>query len=157
MKFPTLIALIPCITLPGCMPAGSYPGGGQSVAISQTVGRRAAPPAAPKLRRLENGHYRVTKPWTVILGGREWHVQKGYTSNGITGPSAIRKRMGDGVEFKETWAAVFHDWLFTQPGITRTQADRMFKDLLLAYGVPAQKADMMYNTVALYSLTKSIR
>ena len=157
MKFPTLIALIPCITLPGCMPAASSPGGGRPASISQPVGRRAASPAAPKLKRLENGHYRVTKPWTVVIGGREWLVQKGYTSNGITGPSAIKKTMGDGVEFKETWAAVFHDWLFTQPGVSRAQADRMFKDLLLAYGVPAQKAEMMYNTVALYSISKSFR
>jgi hypothetical protein len=114
-------------------------------------------PAAPQIKRLDNGHYRVTKPWTVVLNGRKWQVQKGYTSNGITGPSAVRKSIGDGVQFKETWAAVFHDWLFTQPGVTRAQADRTFYDLLLAYGVPESKARLMYTTVSAYSLTKSER
>jgi len=65
--------------------------------------------------------------------------------------------LGDGVEYRETWAAVFHDWLFTQPDISRTQADRMFYDLLITYGIPAQKAKLMYITVAAYSLKKSNR
>lgn len=121
------------------------------------VGKAQPRPAAPQLRRLENGHYRVRKPWTVNLNGREWHVQKGYTSNGLTAPAKLKASLGDGVDHKETWAAVFHDWLFTQPGISRAQADKMFFDLLLAYGVPEQKARIMFNTVSLYSLSKSFR
>lgn len=111
-------------------------------------------PDPPQLRRLDNGHYRVRKPWTVQLNGRTYRVQKGYTSNGITAPSAIKATMGDGVQYPETWAAVFHDWLFTQPGMSRAAADRLFYDLLRAYGVPENKARLIYTTVSAYSVRK---
>lgn len=116
--------------------------------------RSAAHVEAPRLRKLENGHYRVRKPWTVQLNGRTYLVQKGYTTNGITAPAAIKVTMGDGIHYPETWAAVFHDWLFTQPGMSRTEADRLFYDLLRAYGVSETKARLMYTTVSAYSARK---
>ena len=116
-----------------------------------------AAPEAPNLKRLKNGHYRVRQPWTVRLNGREWHVEKGYSSNGITAPAAIRNNLGDGVDHPETWAAVFHDWLYTQPGMTRQLADQTFHDLLIAYGVPPGKAELMYSSVRIYSMTKKAR
>ncbi len=125
--------------------------------VSRKVGVSAPVPDAPQLKKLANGHYRVRKPWTVNLGGRQWQVPAGYSSNGLTVPSFLKGSLGDGVQYKETWSAVFHDWLFTQPGVTRAQADRMFYDLMIAYGVSAEKARLMYNTVAAYSLTKSNR
>ena len=114
-------------------------------------------PDVPDLKRLPNGRYRVRKPWTVQLNGRRWVVQKGYTCNGITAPDSIKKRLGDGVDHPETWAAVFHDWLFTQPGISRATADRLFLDLMLAYGVPQEKARLMHASVSAYSLSKAFR
>lgn len=114
-------------------------------------------PQPPVLRRLPNGHYRVRQPWLVQLNGRRWLVPRGYTSNGITGPAAVRKSLGDGVNHPETWAAVFHDWLFTQPGMPRATADRLFHDLLLAYGVPPEKARLMHATVSAYSISKAFR
>jgi hypothetical protein len=114
-----------------------------------------SPPQPPRLRRLDNGHFRVTRPWNVQLGDRNWTVQRGYTSNGITAPRSLKQSLGDGVEHPETWAAVFHDWLFTQPGMSRAAADRYFYDLLIAYGVPQQKARLMYTTVSAYSLAKA--
>lgn len=157
MKFLTRHSLILCILVFGCAPAGAPSTALQPSTVSRKVGISAPVPDAPQLKKLPNGHYRVRKPWTVALGGRQWQVPAGYTSNGLTAPSFIKSSLGDGVQFKETWSAVFHDWLFTQPGMTRTQADRMFYELMIAYGVPAEKARLMYDTVAAYSLTKSNR
>jgi len=96
----------------------------------------------------------VASPWTVELRGKRWHVPKGYVCNGITAPKHVRRFLGDGVHSPETWAAVFHDWLFTQPGITRAQADQLFYELLLAYNVSPMKARLMYTSVASYSASK---
>lgn len=84
-------------------------------------------------------------------------IGKGYTSNGITASSYVKSKLGDGIQSKDTWAAVFHDWLFTQPEISRAQADRLYFDFMIAYGVPPAKARLMYNTVSLYSMTKEHR
>lgn len=158
----TLLAPL-CLLVAACAPVG-YPGGRSPHAVqsphsvrSERVSAPRQRPDAPQLKRLENGHYKVRKPWTVVIGGREWHVQKGYTSNGITAPAKMKAMLGDSVDSPTTWAAVFHDWLFTQPGVTRAQADRTFHELLLAYGVPAEKAQLMYSTVSAYSLSKSFR
>lgn len=148
MRLLLLFALALLISIPSCMapmpprPPGMNP--------SRSLGR----PAAPKLRRLDNGHYRVSKPWTVQVNGRAFHVEKGYTSNGITAPNAIKSTLGDGIQHPETWAAVFHDWLFTQHGMSRSTADRLFYDLLRAYGVPENKARLMYTSVSTYSARK---
>jgi len=96
------------------------------------------------------------KPWRVELEGRRWNVPVGYRTNGITASAQLKTALGDGVDRPETWAAVFHDWLFTQPGITRAEADATFHHLLLAYGVPASKARVMYSAVAAYSISKSL-
>lgn len=116
-----------------------------------------AKPESPKLKHLPNGHFRVMKSWTVVLGDRRWQVPARYQSNGITAPEFIKRPLGDGVEYPETWAAVFHDWLFTQPGVSRSEADRLFHDLLIAYGVPAPKAALMHGTVSAYSFSKIFR
>lgn len=158
MKIHLRLVLILCLAIGGCAPMGPAGVAPLPYRAGQTqVGRNQPRPDAPVLKRLPNGKYRVIKPWTVTLNGRDWHVQKGYTSNGITAPDRFKASLGDGIDHKETWAAMFHDWLFTQPGVTRAQADRMFYDALIAYGVPSAKANLMYRTVSAYSLTKSDR
>ncbi len=147
----TLILVSSVLGSCGPMPMMTGPSTPQRVPIKQ------ARPAAPELKRLKNGHYRVRRPWTVVLNGRTWVVQKGYTSNGMTAPARVKAALGDGVDKPETWSAVFHDWLFTQPGVSRAEADRTFYEIMIAYGVPSSKAQLMYNTVKTYSLTKSQR
>ncbi len=118
---------------------------------------KAVTPQSPKLKRLKNGHYKVIEPWTVELNGKIWQVQAGYRCNGITAPKVVKQALGDGINKSTTWAAVFHDWLFTQPGMTRNRADRLFYDLMVAYGVPKEKAKLMHTSVQAYTLSKILR
>ncbi|MES2438356.1 MAG: DUF1353 domain-containing protein [Verrucomicrobiota bacterium] len=155
MKIRLHHVLIACLLISGCLPApqtGPQPGSSVRRQVAQHQ-----KPEAPRLKRLANGHYKVRKPWTVDIGGRRWLVPAGYTSNGITAPARVKASLGDGVDHPETWAAVFHDWLFTQKGLTRAQADRIFHELLIAYGVPAGKAGLMHTIVSAYSVSKGIR
>jgi hypothetical protein len=111
-------------------------------------------PEAPVLVRLPNGHYRVKRPWKLQFNGNYYLIPAGYSSNGITAPARVRAALGDGITHPETWAAVFHDWLFTRKNNQRARADRQFYELLLAYGVDDRKARLMYSTVSAYSLSK---
>jgi Protein of unknown function (DUF1353) len=121
------------------------------------VAARAAKPAAPNLKKLKNGHYKVRELWRVQVGGETWEVEAGYRSNGITAPARIKNLLGDAADRPETWAAVFHDWLFTQPDMTRARADALFYQLLRAYNVPSQKAKMMHAAVTAFSASKQPR
>lgn len=154
MKIPFFLCLTSVILVTGCIPASNMEH--RSGPIKQQVAKRLRP-EAPTLKRLKNEHYKVSKPWTVTVGGHNWQIPAGYSSNGITAPTRIKAALGDGVRNPETWAAVFHDWLFTQKGVTRQQADRMFRELLVAYGVSSRKADLMYTFVSAFSTSKSLR
>jgi Protein of unknown function (DUF1353) len=154
VKIPFYLCLTSAFLVTGCIPTSTMEH--RSGPVKQQVAKRQRP-EAPTLKRLKNGHYKVSEPWTVTIQGLSWHIPAGYTSNGITAPARIKSALGDGVGHRETWAAVFHDWLFTQGGVTRKQADRMFRDLLIGYGVSARKADLMYTFVSAFSTSKSLR
>lgn len=126
-----------------------------AAAAKRAPGRPVARLEAPILLRKKNGHYKVRRPWTVVLEGRAFHIPKGYSTNGITAPDKLKKLLGDNIDAPETWAAVFHDWLFTQKGFTRQENDRLFHELLLAYGVSPSKARLMYSFVSAYSASKA--
>jgi hypothetical protein len=151
------IVLVIIVALMSCAPIPRNSANIQSANPSLKIptGYKSSP-AIPILIRKKNGHYRVAQPWTVDLAGRRWTVQKGYTCNGLTAPSQLKASLGDRANAPETWSAVFHDWLFTQPGISRSEADQLFYEMLIAYGVNAQKARMMYTFVAAYSVSKQI-
>ncbi len=155
MKYQLILATVAILGFQGCAPMPSpvsrRPGDNGAPTVRTD---RAKAPVAPVLEKLPNGHYRVVRNWPVELNGKRWVVVKGYTSNGITAPSYIKSQLGDGIRSRDTWAAVFHDWLFTRPGVSRAEADRLYYDLMLAYGVPQTKARLMYNTVSAYSLTR---
>ena len=142
-----ILSCVSCVSLPSAPTEGIF---------GPNASQKGAP-APPVLRRLKNGHYRVMENWNVHLNGKRWVVSSGYTSNGITAPSYVKAKLGDGVGSRDTWAAVFHDWLFTQSDVSRAQADRLYFDLMIAYGVSPTKARLMYNTVSAYSFTKSTR
>lgn len=151
MKIQPYAYLVSITLLTGCIPASDV------IHRTRPVKRQVAQqtsPEAPHLKRLKNGHYKVRKPWTVTVGGDCWQIPAGYSSNGITAPARIKGSLGDGINHPETWAAVFHDWLFTQKGMTRKEADKIFRRLLIDYGVPTRKANLMYTFVSAYSITK---
>jgi len=111
-------------------------------------------PAKPKLEKLQNGHYRVLEDWSLNVSNRNFVVESGYTSNGITAPSYVKALLGDNINAPETWSAVFHDWCFTQEYLTRAQADDLFIQLMRDYRINAQKVSLMGTTVKGYSLYK---
>lgn len=114
-------------------------------------------PDTPQLKKMGKTRYKLCEPWVVNIGGKTYQVPTGYSSNGITAPNLIKSSLGNGLDRPETWAAVFHDWLFTQKGISRSQADKLFHQLLLAYGVAPRKADAMYAVVSAYSISIRFR
>jgi hypothetical protein len=149
-----ILALLPVPILAACQTVESpvHVGGRPDPAVA----RREPPPEAPELVRLPNGQYRVRRDWHLNFNDHRYVVPAGYSSNGITAPARLKAALGDGVKYRETWAAVFHDWLFTRAGNVRTEADRRFYELLLAYGVDPGKAKLMYSTVSAYSLSKNL-
>jgi hypothetical protein len=155
LKFICLLVIFVQINLVGCSSSPYLPTSKQfeRADLHRTEASNSTP-NRPKLRKLGNGHYRVTKNWIVKLDGRRWKIQKGYTSNGITAPDLIKRSLGDSIDSPETWAAVFHDWMFTQPGVSRAEADKAFYSIMIAYGVDRNKAQLMYSGVVKYSRSK---
>ncbi len=145
------------LILTACAPPAAYNGAPRNGQVRSAPMAARGRPEAPVLVRKKNGHYKVKRPWTVVLEGRVWHIPQGYSTNGITAPDKLKRVLGDSVDAPETWAAVFHDYLFTQKGTSRRENDRLFHELLLAYGVSPTKAKLMFSVVSAYSASKADR
>lgn len=138
-----------CVMLTSCVSHTSSVNTGRRPSVSVNV--------RPQLEQLENGHYRVLEDWPVKIGQRSFIVQQGYSSNGITAPEKLKAFLGDHVDAPETWAAMFHDWCFTQEYLTRDQADSYFIELMHDYQINAHKVQLMGATVRGYTLYKGIQ
>jgi len=149
---PFYLSLAFLIALPfsSCVAPGTAPAVQTVTAVSSNAPR-------PSLQRLDNGHYQVMADWALVISGRRFLVPAGYSSNGITAPKSVKSLLGDGVGYPETWAAVFHDWCFTQSYLTRTQADDYFIQLMKDYGISPTKINLMATSVRSYTAYKTVQ
>ena len=47
----------------------------------------------------------------------------------------------------QRWAGVVHDWLYSQPGVSKSHADAVFRALLASEGASSWKRKLMYAAV----------
>ena len=112
-------------------------------------------PLKPNLKKLSNGHYQVLEDWPLTVSNRNFVVQKGYTSNGITAPQSIKTLLGDHINAPETWTAVFHDWCFTQNHLGRPECDSLYIQLMKDFKINPNKIALMGTTVRGYTVYKN--
>ena len=111
----------------------------------------------PSLQRLPNGHYKLLSDWVVVVGDEIFLLEKKYTTNGITAPNWVKELLGDKVTDKETWCAVFHDWLFKHTDRSDKECDDLFIKLMVQFNVPTWKRIAMGVSVKIYSFLKHIK
>lgn len=98
-----------------------------------------------KLQWLEGRGWRVTTP--IPFKGGE--VPVGFTSDGITLPLPTLKWVVD-PQGKALKAAIIHDWCYLVQGMSRKEADILFKETMVANGVNKVRAQLMYLGVRVF-------
>jgi hypothetical protein len=87
-------------------------------------------------------------PLVAEVDGTRIEVPVGFTTDGASVPpwAQVVTRWDPWAD-PQRWAGVVHDWLYTQPGITKDYADDVFKALLRSEGAGWLKANAMYLAV----------
>ncbi|QBQ74834.1 tail assembly-like protein [Caudovirales GX15bay] len=77
-------------------------------------------------------------------------VPKGFTTDGASIPKIAQWMTGwTPWDEPQRWAAITHDWLYTQRGVGKLYADRVFRSVLESEGAPAFKRNVMFIAVVI--------
>lgn len=92
--------------------------------------------------RSAGGAWRLATDWRVLCGGVSIVVPRGFETDGASIPRALWRICGTPLDVPRLYAAIVHDYLYSGgvPGVTRAQADALYRDLLIALGVSRVKA-----------------
>jgi hypothetical protein len=84
--------------------------------------------------------------------GRVWIVRSGFVTNGASIPGFFQGAVGIGSPFtgKHRVAAVFHDAAYATSGVTKEDADHMFRDAMRDLGCEQNMIDALYDAVHLF-------
>jgi hypothetical protein len=88
-------------------------------------------------------------PLVVVIDGTERiEVPVGFTTDGASIPGWAQAVTGwDPWTDPQRVAGIVHDWLYTQPGVSKAHADQVFRAVLAADGAPRFKREIMYAAV----------
>jgi len=79
---------------------------------------------------------------------RQWGIDavlpKGFASDGMSIPRFFWRWIGPKVEAQTVCPGIIHDWLYTSKIMTRKDADEWLRRALLANGVSASRARLVY-------------
>jgi hypothetical protein len=88
---------------------------------------------------------KLLKPFTVKVKGKEITVPVGFMTDFASVPRLFWRLAPPWGLYSR--AAVVHDWLYQSGAFDKETTDLIFKALMVRYGVPAWKAQLMYAAV----------
>lgn len=92
----------------------------------------------------------LAEDWTVRVRGHEFVVQAGTRTDGASIPRLLWRVCGHPLQAPRVYAALAHDWLYRNGwrfGITRKEADRIYRALLRHFGISAWRAAIEYTAL----------
>jgi len=89
---------------------------------------------------------RLMADWPVVASGWRFVVPAGAETDGASIPRSLWRVCGHPLEVPRCYAATAHDWLYGGglPEMPRKDADRVYRALLIHFGVPRWKAFLEY-------------
>lgn len=107
-----------------------------------------------RLPRLGETRAVLVEPWLLddLPGVAAVEIPAGFATDGASIPRALWRLCGHPLAAPRVYAAIVHDWLYSggAPGMTRAQADAIYRDLLVCYGVPAAVAVVEWAALRLF-------
>lgn len=87
-------------------------------------------------------------PLVVQVGDEQIVIPTGFTTDGASVPGwAQRITMWKPWDDPQRWAGIVHDWLYSQPGVSKSRADEIFHAVLVSEGAGWLRRKLMYAAV----------
>ena len=97
----------------------------------------------------------LMESWTIwrVEGFTDLVIPAGATTDGASIPRLLWRVCGHPLQSPRVYAALAHDWLYRNGwrlGITRKEADRIYRALLRHFGISAWRAAIEYTALRLF-------
>ena len=95
----------------------------------------------------------LMEDWHVEVLEDEYTVPAGVTTDGASIPRFLWRICGHPLEAPRVYAALMHDWLYRNAktlGISRMQADKIYRALLRHFGISAWIANIEYTALRFF-------
>lgn len=94
--------------------------------------------------RPEESRYEVCTSLSFIMFDKQFTVPVGFLTDGASIPRFAWISTGTPFDPRHIRAAIFHDYLYQVDGVTRLEADALFRAILVKDGVSHYQAVKMY-------------
>lgn len=86
--------------------------------------------------------WELAADWRIKYNGVNYRIPKGFRTDGASVPRFLWRVCGTPLGVPRLYAAIVHDWLYSGgcPGMTRAEADQIYRDLQIDMGVSRFKA-----------------
>lgn len=90
----------------------------------------------------KGGLWELEHDWTLFYKEEVYHIPAGFKTDGASIPRFLWRLCGTPLDVPRIYAAIVHDWLYSggKPGVTRAEADAIYRDILIALGVSRTRA-----------------
>ncbi len=95
----------------------------------------------------------LMEPWRVRVRGHDFTLEIGAKTDGASIPRFLWRVCGHPLQAPRIYAALLHDWLYEfgwSIGISRKEADRIYRALLRHFGISAWIAGVEYTALRLF-------
>ena len=90
------------------------------------------------------------EPVTFFMDGRYYHMPAGYSSDGMSAPRWLWWLISPVEDRRTRKPAGKHDWLYDEKPVSRSAADRYFRDDLIRNGFPLVLSWIIWICVRLF-------
>lgn len=99
--------------------------------------------------------WELVADWRVVCGDKVYTIPAGFATDGASIPRFLWRVCGTPLEAPRLYAAIVHDYLYSGavPGVTRAEADAIYRDMLIALGVSRFKAAVEYYALRAFGWT----
>lgn len=102
-----------------------------------------------------DGFMRFVNPFSVRYRGEVFTVPAGFETDGASIPDALTIVCGSKYRAPRVYAAFFHDFNYSggDPEVERPEADDLYRDMQIAFGVARWKAYLEWRVLRLFGWT----
>lgn len=92
----------------------------------------------------------VQSPFSFATEYGIYTVEEGYRSEGYSAPRCLWGLLSPAIDDRTLIPSLIHDWLYDHHVMSRAQADKVFRDMLIESGFPLWKSLVSYAGVRLF-------
>ena len=96
--------------------------------------------------------WELAADWRILWRGKVYQLPMGFGTDGASIPRALWRICGTPLDVPRLYAALVHDYVYSGgcPEMSRADADALYREMLVALGIPSWKARIEWLALRLF-------